>query len=203
MTQRLARARIVARVAPDTPASAEYAGVALLRGGIACLELAGPDPTLIRAARRVDALLVGAGDVRTAEQAELVARVGAHFATSPVTNTEVIWACRELELPFFPGAATPSEVERLALLGVGMVRVFPTMPLGGAAFLALLGAACPEVRLFPGGGIGPEALRPVLAVPGVAAVAVDGLATGGLLRARAGERVEWMAREATRALVRR
>ena len=203
VTQRLDRARIVALVAPDTPASAEYAGAALLGGGISCLELAAPDPTLVRAARRVDDLLVGAGNVRTAEQAELAARAGAHFATSPVTNTEVIWACRELELPFFPGAATPSEVERLAQLGVSMVRVFPAMPLGGAAFLSLLSSVCPEVRLFPSGGVGPEALRPVLALPAVAAVGVDGLAGAGLVRARSGERIEWMAREATRALVRR
>jgi len=203
VTQRLDRARIVALVAPDTPASAEYAGAALLRGGISCLELADPNPSLVRAARRVDDLLVGAGNVRTPQEAELAARAGAHFATAPVTNTEVIWACRELALPFFPGAATPSEVERLALLGVGTIRVFPAMPLGGAAFLAVLSAVCPQVRLFPAGGIGPEALRPVLALPAVTAVSVDGLAGPSLLRARAGDRIEWIAREATRSLARR
>lgn len=200
VTQRLEQARIVALIAPDTPAGAAYAGAALLGGGIGVIELAEPDPTLIRAARRVDDLLVGAGNVRTSEQAELVARAGAHFATAPVTNTEVIWACRELQLPLYPGAATPSEVERLALLGVGMIRVFPAMPLGGAAFLGALATVCPEVRLFPAGGVGPEMLRPMLSLPAVGAVSVGGLAGSSLVRARAGERIEWMAREAGRAL---
>ncbi|MDA0183667.1 hypothetical protein OJ997_25385 [Solirubrobacter phytolaccae] len=203
VTQRLQRARVVALAAPDTPALAEHAGASLMRGGITSLELTEPVPTLIRAARRVEDLLVGAGNVRTAEQAELAARAGAHFATSPVTNTEVIWACRELQLPFFPGAATPSEVERLSLLGVSTVRVFPTMPLGGAAFVSALASVCPEIRLFPAGGIGPEALRPLLGLGSVLAVSAGGIVRGDLLRARNGERIEWMAREAARVVVRR
>lgn len=200
--QRLAQARVVALTAPDTPAPAEHAGAALTRGGVTAVELAGPDATLIRAARRVEGLLVGAGDVRTAEQAELAHRAGAHFATSPVTNTEVIWACRELGLPFFPGAATPSEVERLALLGVNTVRIFPAMPMGGAAFLQALATTCPDVRFFPAGGIGPEALRPLLALGAVTAIGTTGLAGPELLRARNYDRIEWMAREASRAIAR-
>ncbi len=203
IAQRLERARVIALAAPDTPALAEHAGAALVRGGITCIELAHPDATLIRAARRVDELLVGAGDVRTVGQAELALRAGAHFATSPVTNTEVIWACRELELPFLPGAATPSEVERLALLGVNTIRVFPAMPLGGAAFVQALAAVCPEIRFVPAGGIGPEALRPFLALPSVAAVGAASLAGPDLLQTRNYDRIEWMAREAVRALSRR
>jgi 2-dehydro-3-deoxyphosphogluconate aldolase/(4S)-4-hydroxy-2-oxoglutarate aldolase len=202
VVQQLDRARVVALAAPDTPALAEQVGAALVRGGITALELAGPDATLIRAARRDERLLVGAGNLRTAAEAELAQRAGAHFASSPVTNTEVIWACRELELPFFPGAATPTEVERLALLGVTTIRVFPAMPLGGAAFLQALASVCPEVRLFPSGGVGPEALRPLLAVPAVAAVGTSGIIGTELVRSRSFDRIEWMAREASRAITR-
>lgn len=200
--RRLEQARIVALVAPETPDLTEHVGAALLRGGVACLELSTPEPTLIRAARALDGLLVGAGNLRTVQQAEGALRAGAHFATAPVTNTEVMWACRELELPFFPGAATPSEVERLALLGARTIRVFPAAPLGGAPYLQALAATCPEVRFLPSGGIGPESLRPYLALPAVAAIGTAGLAGPELLRARNYDRIEWMAREATRAITR-
>lgn len=199
VAQRLQVARVIALAAPDTPALAEHLGAALLRGGITCVELEHPDATLIRSARSVDGLLVGAGNVRTVAEAELAARAGAHFATSPVTNTEVVWACRELEFPCFPGAATPSEVERLALLGVTTIRLFPTMPLGGAALVSALAATCPDVRFIPSGGIGPEALRPFLAHRAVTAVATSGIAHPDLVRVRNYDRIEWMAREAVRA----
>lgn len=201
--QRLERARVIALAAPDTPALATHLGAALLRGGITCMELAHPDATLIRAARHVDDLLVGAGNVRTVDDVELAARAGAHFGTSPVTNTEVLWACRELEFPLFPGAATPSEVERLALLGVTTIRLFPTMPLGGAAFVQALAATFPEGRFVPSGGIGPEALRPLLALPSVVAVGTSGIAHPDLVKVRNYDRIEWMAREASRTVPRR
>ena len=44
------------------------------------------EPALIRAARRVDGLLVGAGNRLRGEQVEAAVRAGAHFATAPATN---------------------------------------------------------------------------------------------------------------------
>src|SRR5262245_4021441 len=108
---RLGQTRIIALAALDEPEQAEATGAAIMRGGLRCLELAVPRAALVRAARRVDGLLVGAGNVHTVEQAEEALRGGAHFASAPATNMEVVHACRELELPFFPGVATPSEIE--------------------------------------------------------------------------------------------
>ena len=99
---------------------------------------------------------------------------GAHFATAPATNMEVVHACRELELPFFPGVATPSEIERLVVLGLRTLRVFPAAPLGGPAFLQAVAAIYPDVQFIPAGGIGPEALRQYLQIPAVLAVAGAG-----------------------------
>ena len=196
---RLGQARIVAIAALDAPEQAEAAGAALMRGGLRCVELTLPRLAVIRAARRVDGLLVGAGNVHTVEQAEEALRGGAHFATAPATNMEVVHACRELELPFFPGVATPSEIERLALLGLRTLRLFPAAPLGGPAYLQAVAAIYPELRFLPSGGIGPETLRSYLGLPCVLAVAGGGVVRPDLMRSGSYDRIEWLARESVRA----
>jgi 2-dehydro-3-deoxyphosphogluconate aldolase/(4S)-4-hydroxy-2-oxoglutarate aldolase len=196
----LAQARNIALGRFDVAEQAEATGNALVRGGLACLEIARATGAQIRAARRVEGLLVGAGDVHTPQQAEEALRAGAHFGCAPVTNMEVVHACRELELPFFPGAATPSEIERLVMVGVRAVRVFPAETLGGAAFLHAVAAIYPDVAFVPAGGIGPESLRRYLSIPSVLAVAGSGLVRDELLRARNFARIEWLARDVRRVL---
>jgi 2-dehydro-3-deoxyphosphogluconate aldolase/(4S)-4-hydroxy-2-oxoglutarate aldolase len=161
-----------------------------------CLEVRHGAPATIRAARGVDGLLVGAGNVLDAERAELAARAGAQFATAPGTNMGVVHACRELELPFFPGVATPSEIERLTSVGVTAMGVFPIAALGGPPYLEAIASAYPDVMLVPQGGVRAEALRAYLAVPSVLAVTCDWIVRQDLVRAAGYERIERHAREA-------
>ena len=200
IASRLAQAGIIALGAPEDPEEAEEAGNALVRGGVTCMELAAPTLALIRAARRVDGLLVGAGNLLRGEQVESAVRAGAHFATAPATNMEVVHACREVDCPFLPGVATPSEIERVALLGVRVVRLFPAAPLGGVEFVRAVAAIYPDVRFVPSGGIGPEAVRAYLNEPAVLAVGVGGVLREELLRSRGHSRIEWLAREAARVV---
>jgi 2-dehydro-3-deoxyphosphogluconate aldolase/(4S)-4-hydroxy-2-oxoglutarate aldolase len=199
---RLAQTRIIALASLAEPTDAEAVGAALVRGGVGCIELATPSIGLIRGARRVDGLLVGVGNVLTPEQAETAVRGGAHFATAPATNMEVVHACRELELPFFPGAATPSEIGRLALLGVRTLRVFPAASLGGPEFVKTVASIFPDVYFIPSGGIGPESVRTYLSAPSVLAVGVSGVVPAELLRSRNFDRIEWLAGESARTALR-
>jgi 2-dehydro-3-deoxyphosphogluconate aldolase/(4S)-4-hydroxy-2-oxoglutarate aldolase len=153
----------------------------------------------IRAARRVEGLLVGVGNVQSPEQAEVVARAGAHFASSPVTHMEVIHACRELELPFFPGVATPSDIARLASLDVRTVCVFPVEILGGPAFIETVVSLYPQMRFIADGAIGLESLRGYLQLPSVLAVTGRGIVRSDLVRTQHHERIQWLASEAVRA----
>jgi 2-dehydro-3-deoxyphosphogluconate aldolase / (4S)-4-hydroxy-2-oxoglutarate aldolase len=196
---RLAQTRIIALADIDDPELVGTVGASLSRGGVACLELAQARFGSIRAARGVDGLLVGVGNVKSPDAAEIASRAGAHFATAPVTDMEVIHACRELELPFFPGVATPSEIGRLAALGVRTVRLFPVDLLGGPAFVEAVTSVYPDMRFIPSGTIGLESLRGYLKLPSVLAVAGNGLVRADLVRTRHFERIEWLAGEAVRA----
>jgi 2-dehydro-3-deoxyphosphogluconate aldolase/(4S)-4-hydroxy-2-oxoglutarate aldolase len=196
---RLAQTRIVAVAPIDDPDQVAVTGASVARGGVPCLELTHARLATIRAARSVDRLLVGVANVLTPEAAETAALAGAHYATAPVTDMEVVHACRELELPFFPGAATASEIARLAALGVRAIRLFPVDLLGGPAFVEAVASIHPDLWFMPSGTIGPESLRGYLKLPSVLAVAGNGLVRPDLLRVRHYDRIEWLAGEAVRA----
>jgi 2-dehydro-3-deoxyphosphogluconate aldolase/(4S)-4-hydroxy-2-oxoglutarate aldolase len=196
---RLAQSRIVAVAALDDADQIEAVGASLSRGGVPCLQLVESRSGAIRAARRVDGLLVGVGNIRTTDAAGIAVRAGAPFATAPVTDMEIVHACRELELPFFPGVATPSEIGRMHALGIRTVCLFPVDLLGGPAFVEQVTAIYPEMRFIASGRIGPESLRGYLQLPAVLAVAGNGLVRSDLVRTRHYERIEWLAGEAVRA----
>jgi 2-dehydro-3-deoxyphosphogluconate aldolase/(4S)-4-hydroxy-2-oxoglutarate aldolase len=200
VVRRLGEVRIIALASIERPHHAEAVGNALVTAGLPSIELAAPTPAVIRAARSVDGLLVGAGNVAAPAQAEAAALAGAHFATAAGTNMEVVHACRELGLPFFPGVATPTEIERVLSLGLRHLRVFPAVMLGGIGFLQAIGPMYPEARFIPSGGIGSESLRGYLRLPSVLAVCGSGLVSGDLVRSGSFDRINWMAREAHRTL---
>lgn len=129
---------------------------ALISAGLPCLEIVFRNEDAvdaIKAARSHTGLLVGAGTIRSTAQAVAAAEAGAHFAVAPAMNEEVMACCRELGLPFFPGVATPTEVDRVRALGGHTVKVFPARQLGGAEFVRALSTVYPDVRFIPTGGV--------------------------------------------------
>jgi 2-dehydro-3-deoxyphosphogluconate aldolase/(4S)-4-hydroxy-2-oxoglutarate aldolase len=107
----------------------------LLAGGLQCVEITFRTDAAagaIRRARAIDGLLVGAGTILLREHAEAAVEAGAQFGLTPGLNEDVVDRCRALGLPFFPGVATPSEIERALALGLRTVKVFPIAQLGGA-----------------------------------------------------------------------
>lgn len=199
VVERLAGLRVLPVVSVDDGATAARAGRALARGGVACLEITFRTPAAaaaIAAARAVDGLLVGAGTVLSPEQVDQAVDAGAHFAVAPGLDEAVVDRCRERGLPFFPGVATPTEIQRARTLGVRTLKVFPIAALGGPGFLRAVSATYPDVRFIPTGGVGPGTLREYLDVPSVLACGGSWLADGAALRDGRYEDIERRAREA-------
>ena len=195
----LADARVVPVATVDDAEQVEHLCRALVTGGLQCIEIALRSDAAVEAVRRasrVEGCLVGAGTVLSPAQAEAALAAGASFAVAPGTNEDVVAACRELGLPFFPGVATPSEIERARQLGLRTLKIFPAEQVGGPAFLRAVTATYPDVRFLPTGGIGPDNLRDYLAVPSVLAVGGSWLVKQELLRDGRFDEVERLAREA-------
>jgi 2-dehydro-3-deoxyphosphogluconate aldolase / (4S)-4-hydroxy-2-oxoglutarate aldolase len=176
---------------------------ALMRAGLSCVEITFRTTAAAEAIRRVRAvpgLLVGAGTVLSCEQAEAAADAGAHFAVAPGTDASVIDCCGALGLPFFPGVATPTEIENARRLGCRTLKLFPASQLGGPSFVRAVAAIYPDVRFVPTGGIGPEALAEYSRLSSVLACAGSWIAPPSLLRDGRFDEVERLAREAVAVL---
>jgi 2-dehydro-3-deoxyphosphogluconate aldolase/(4S)-4-hydroxy-2-oxoglutarate aldolase len=168
----LRQCRIVPVVTLDEPDTALDVAAALLVGGISCIEITFRRPgaaDAIRAAREVEGMMVGAGTVLTTGQVDAAVAAHADFAVAPASNDRVIWYCQELELPFFPGVATASEIDHAAGLGLDAVKVFPAAQVGGPAFVKAVAATYPDMGFIPTGGVTPENLPTYLELPSVIA----------------------------------
>jgi 2-dehydro-3-deoxyphosphogluconate aldolase/(4S)-4-hydroxy-2-oxoglutarate aldolase len=201
IAERLRACRVVPVATFEDPVAAPRVARALLAGGLSCLEITFRHPAAaeaIRAARGVDGILVGAGTVLTAEQAAAAFEAEADFGVAPGTNDDVVDACRRLGLPFIPGVATPSEIERARAGGLRLLKVFPAAQLGGPGFLRAVSAAYPDVEFFPTGGITEENVADYLAVPSVVACAGSWLVRRELIREDRLKEIERLAREAVR-----
>jgi 2-dehydro-3-deoxyphosphogluconate aldolase / (4S)-4-hydroxy-2-oxoglutarate aldolase len=183
----LGRSRVLPVVAVEDAAVVDDLCAALLDGGITCIEITFRTDAAAAALERaaeVDGMLVGAGTVLTVEQAHSAARAGASFAVAPGTDDEVVSACADAGLPFFPGIATPSELGHALRLGCSTVKVFPASTLGGPAFLRAVSATFPHARFIPTGGVDADSLAAYLAVPSVLACGGSWICEAALVRER-------------------
>lgn len=133
---------------------------AAVDAGFRALEVTLDSPDAIRSIELLtDAypeLVIGAGTVLTTGQVAQVRDAGASFLVSPVVDEEVIAASLVGGLVALPGAATPTEVSRALQLGVGAVKLFPALQLGGPAYVAAIRGPLGNPHLVPTGGISVE-----------------------------------------------
>ncbi|MGQ4365529.1 bifunctional 4-hydroxy-2-oxoglutarate aldolase/2-dehydro-3-deoxy-phosphogluconate aldolase [Streptomyces sp. SAS_272] len=185
LTGLLAEARIVpVLTVPDLGTAAPLAR-ALAAGGARSAEVTFRTPDaeqVVKAMAAEGGLVVGAGTVLTAEQAERAVAAGARFLVSPGLDDEVLDAARALGVPVAPGVATATEVMRAVKAGIDTVKLFPAEPLGGRTMLRALAAPFPGVRFMPTGGIDSAALPGYLSEPAVLAVGGSWMVTPALLR---------------------
>lgn len=133
---------------------------ALWAGGIGGIEVTLTTPgamQVITALSRSNerGLLVGAGSVLDAEQAQRAVDAGASYLVSPVLRRDVLTVAHANDVPAMPGAFTPTEILAAHEAGADVVKVFPADALGPAFIRAVL-APMPFLRLMPTGGVTPE-----------------------------------------------
>ena len=167
--------KVVAVIRMNDAAQLADVAAALRRGGVTALEVTMTVPgavEIIREMARTKApgTLVGAGTVLDAGTASDVIAAGADFVVSPVTDLEMIQACRDAEVLVAPGAFTPTEIVAAWRAGADIVKVFPATSLGPQFFRDLRGPL-PQVRLMPTGGVTIENAREFLAAGAPAASA--------------------------------
>ncbi len=103
-------------------------------------------------------MLVGAGTVLSAAQADAAIAAGATFIVTPGFNPRVVTHCLERGVPIIPGCSSPSDIEAALELGLQTVKFFPAEAAGGLSMLKAMAAPYGQVRFMPTGGINPDNL---------------------------------------------
>lgn len=156
----------------DIPEALEIAGV-LVRAEVPVVEIAFRSEYAlpgIRELKKVDGLLVGAGTVKTPEEARKALEAGADFIVSPGYLDEIVDICQEAGVPVYPGVVTPGEILKGYQKGIRDFKFFPAEAYGGTATLKALKGPFPDIRFLPTGGVEKENYRDYTALSNVLAV---------------------------------
>jgi len=97
-------------------------------------------------------ICIGAGTVVTLLDATHAVNAGAKFIVSPTLNIDVASFCNEKKIAYFPGALSPTEIEKSWNSGATMVKVFPASQMGPDYFRTIRGPF-DKVLLMAVGGI--------------------------------------------------
>jgi 2-dehydro-3-deoxyphosphogluconate aldolase/(4S)-4-hydroxy-2-oxoglutarate aldolase len=147
---------------------------ALAAGGLPIIELTLRTPSALEAIRRIAAdvpeILVGAGTILNARQADAAAAAGAQFLVSPGSTPAVLDAMDATGLPYLPGTSTVTEMMAVAERGRSEMKFFPAEAAGGAPYLASLASPLPQLRFCPTGGITAATADRYLKMPNVGCV---------------------------------
>jgi 2-dehydro-3-deoxyphosphogluconate aldolase / (4S)-4-hydroxy-2-oxoglutarate aldolase len=156
--RRIGEIGIVPVVRASSVEEANRAVEAICAGGIPIVEITMTVPNAVSVIRelvqrRAGDVLIGAGTVTNADQAESCLRAGAQFLVSPGLAVSVLSVARANAKLAIPGALTPTELMNAQEHGARIVKIFPCGNVGGAKYLKSLKAPFPHASLIPTGGV--------------------------------------------------
>jgi 2-dehydro-3-deoxyphosphogluconate aldolase/(4S)-4-hydroxy-2-oxoglutarate aldolase len=158
VVRRIGEIGIVPVVRASSVEEANRAVEAICAGGIASVEITMTVPNAISVIREVvqqrgKDVLIGAGTVTNAAQAEACILAGAQFLVSPGLSSAVLAEAKNHSILAIPGALTPTELMSAQEQGATLVKIFPCGNVGGAKYLKSLKAPFPKAMLIPTGGV--------------------------------------------------
>ena len=129
----------------------------LREGGINCAEItfrtACAKQAIELGVKTFPDMNIGAGTVINREQAESAVSAGAKFLVSPGFSPAVAEYAKEIDMTYFPGCVTPTEIMTAISYGYTTLKFFPAGVYGGLKALKALSAAFPQVKFIPTGGV--------------------------------------------------
>ena len=202
MHEILATRPVIPVIEIDNPDDAEPLANALLAGGIDVIEItfrtaAGAD-AIERIRKSVPDMIVGAGTVVTGEQAKRAIDLGVAFGVAPGLNETTLDLFSSAKVPFLPGVATASEVERGLAHGCTALKFFPAAAAGGPAMLKALSGpyASHGVTFCPTGGINLQNMNDYLSLPIVSSIGGSWIASRSNVSQKQWDVIETQAAEA-------
>jgi 2-dehydro-3-deoxyphosphogluconate aldolase / (4S)-4-hydroxy-2-oxoglutarate aldolase len=203
--RRIGEIGIIPVIRAATIKEATSAVEAICAGAIPIVEITMTVPHALSVMRDVarrygSKVLVGAGTVTTAEQAEACIRAGAEFLVSPGLSTAVLSVAQASSRLAIPGILTPTEFMNARESGAVLMKVFPCGNVGGPKYLRSLKAPFPDAALIPTGGVNASNAGEFLSAGAFALGVGADLVDSAALRAGNLEKITEAARELVRAV---
>lgn len=186
VVERIKELGAVAILRTPTAEQAIGAANAAIAGGFRIVEITYGVPNTCEVIAQLvrqhpDDLLVGAGTVLTAEEANAAIDAGAQFLVSPCTLPEMIAIGVEREIATIPGAFTPTEIYTAYSLGADIVKIFPAVA-NGPEYLRSIRGPLPHIPIMPTSGVNIENVAEWFRVGAVAVGAVSSVLDPTLIR---------------------
>lgn len=148
-------------------------GNCLVKGNLPIIEVAFRSDKAaegIKALTGIEGLLVGAGTVKSVEQAKQAIENGAAFLVTPGLSADIVEYAKSQRIPVVAGAATPTEIMQANQLGLNCLKFFPADIYGGISALKALHGPFFESTFVPTGGVTLDNYKDYLALDYVRAV---------------------------------
>ncbi|GEL13177.1 keto-hydroxyglutarate-aldolase keto-deoxy-phosphogluconate aldolase [Lapidilactobacillus concavus DSM 17758] len=153
------KAGIIAVIRANSISRSIEVAQACIKGGVKGIELTYTVPEAAKAIKLLletnsehSDVLIGAGTILTAFDANEAINAGAEYIVSPTFDEQVALTCNARNINYFPGCFTPAEVYHAKKYGIGLVKVFPASVVGPGMIRELHGPF-PDTRIMPTGGI--------------------------------------------------
>lgn len=157
MMQSFKKSPIIVVLDLNNPKQAPFIAEAILNGGLINLEITLRNKysleCLMAIKKEFPSVNVGAGTIIHTNQLQQIKDSGASFAVSPGHTKKLVVKAKEVNIPYLPGASTPSEIINLLELGVTYQKFFHASNMGGYKVLKMYANLFPEVQFCPTGGI--------------------------------------------------
>nr|WP_297709020.1 bifunctional 4-hydroxy-2-oxoglutarate aldolase/2-dehydro-3-deoxy-phosphogluconate aldolase [uncultured Butyrivibrio sp.] len=196
---------IVPVIAIDDAKDAEPLAQALINGGLPAAEVtfrtAAAEEAIRIISQKFPEMIVGAGTVLNAEQADRAKAAGAKFIVSPGFNRSNVEYIQSIGVPVVPGTATPGEVEQAIELGLDCVKFFPAEQNGGIAKIKAMAAPYTKMHFMPTGGVNKNNLNDYLGFNKVFCCGGSWMVKKELISAGKFDEIEAMTRDAVNAML--
>ncbi|MGL5873171.1 MAG: bifunctional 4-hydroxy-2-oxoglutarate aldolase/2-dehydro-3-deoxy-phosphogluconate aldolase [Xenococcaceae cyanobacterium] len=154
----LIKYRAIAVIRADRKDLAIATAKAVANGGMKLIEITWnsdrPAESIEQIRLQLPDCIVGAGTILNASQLAEAIAAGAQFIFSPHTDLQLLaTAISKYQVPYIPGALTPTEIVTAWQAGASCVKVYPIETMGGASYLKNLQGPLGHIPLIPTGGV--------------------------------------------------
>ena len=152
----IAKNKIYAVVRGENPDRVIEIAEAIIEGGIKAIEVTVEKGALLSAVKELSKhknLVVTAGGIITAMQANAAISAGAKVISSPIFQMNLVKISKNGKIPFIAGTSTANEAYAAWKARIPVIKIYPITAMGGVQYVEDLLRPMPFLNILPLGNV--------------------------------------------------